>query len=103
MEYYRTDKGVIIKAKQNHDLVLDLVKFWDCTLGNIIKHSKDIIDLIEVGDIITYTKWGEKTEKVIDVGNKCVGTWRDTIYEDELISILTHEQYEKICYKVGED
>ena len=36
------------------------------------------------------------------VGKECVLTWKDEVYEENIISILTHEQYEENCYKVGD-
>ena len=103
MEYYRTDKGLIIKVKQNHDLLLDLVKFWDCTLGNIIKHSKNIIDLIEVGDYVN----GNKVLRINDYGDFKRVDFNldyddgDAVYNEDIKLILTHEMYEQNCYKVG--
>lgn len=67
-----------------------------------IKHSKNIIDLIEVGDIV-HTRdvlnedivyiWSEEYLKAIkeDLDNGI-----------ELVEILTHEQYMQNCYKIPE-
>lgn len=109
MEYYRTDKGIIIKVKQNHDLVLDLVKFWNCELGNIVKHSKNIIDLIEVGDIVNgcevvAEKYTYIEMNFINVDSEISYGWgTGAIPESEIKTILTHEMYEQNCYKVGEE
>lgn len=66
----------------------------------IVKHSKNIIDLVEVGDIvhikdvlhedITYI-WSEDYLKALkeDIQNGI-----------KLVSIVTHEQFENIEYKV---
>lgn len=63
-----------------------------------IKHSKNIIDLIElydyvngmiVFDIITY----DNGEKAIKISSGAL------IKEEEIQDILTHEQYEQNCYK----
>ena len=70
---------------------------------DIYKHSKNIIDLIEVGDIIhikdvlhediTYI-WSEDYLKALkeDIQNGI-----------KLVSIVTHEQFESVEYKVEED
>lgn len=69
----------------------------------MIKHSPNIIDLIEVGDIIIYTKWEEvQKEEVVDVGNECVFTYKNTVYENEIKSIVTKEQMKSIEYVVKE-
>lgn len=64
---------------------------------DIVKHSKNIIDLIEVGDYVN-------GQKVVGVSN--VTGWIDTkenvIYKDNVKSIVTHEQFEQIKYKVKE-
>lgn len=69
------------------------IGFW-----NIKKHSKNIIDLIElydyvngmiVFDIITY----DNGEKAIKIPSGYL------ISENEIQNILTHEQYMQNCYK----
>ena len=67
---------------------------------DIVKHSKNIIDLIElydyvngmiVFDIINYDN-GEKELKLSS---------GYLMNEDEIQDILTHEQYEQSCYKLN--
>ena len=68
---------------------------------DILKHSFNIIDLIEVGDIIVYEKWEEIYKKEVeDVGNKCVYVYKDTVYEDEIKSIVTKEMFLNAEYRV---
>lgn len=75
-----------------------LIGFW-----NIRKHSKSIIDLIEVGDIVNehYVRatYLEGITRYIKLGNSC-GT---RTYEKDIKSILTHEQYEQNCYTVEKE
>ena len=69
----------------------------------IVKHSKNIIDLIEVGDIV----------EIFDVLNEdVIYIWNEemlkALKEDikngiGIRRILTHEQYEANCYKVKEE
>ena len=71
----------------------------------IVKHSKNIIDLIEVGDYVN----GEKIEQITtDSGYKKYYTTGFGVYdeydnESVIHSILTKEQYEANCYKVKEE
>ena len=72
---------------------------------DIIKHSKNIIDLVEVGDYVN----GEKIEQITtDSGYKKYHTTGFGLYdeydnENVIHSILTKEQYEANCYKVKEE
>lgn len=65
---------------------------------DIIAHSKNIIDLIEVGDIVKLINGLNKTEFIIIQYLSEL----DIIKSHKIISILTHEQYEQNCYKVGD-
>lgn len=74
----------------------------------IIKHSKNLIDLIEEGDYIN----GENVVSIIDYDYKRIvtevamyrGIGRGNYYIDDkdIKTILTKEQYDNNCYKVGE-
>lgn len=65
---------------------------------NITKHSKNLIDLIEVGDIVN-------NGYIYEIGNsENKDIWIHTLngfllYEQDIRTILTHEQYEQNCYK----
>lgn len=75
--------------------------------GFQLKHSKQLIDLIEVGDFVN----GYRVENVINEGpcpsGKCVDidSSKDssecTLWEEDIQTILTKEQYMANCYKVG--
>ena len=79
--------------------------------SNLVKEpSQNPIDLIEVGDFITY----KKGNMYIDIPYRVYGTYNEILEETELriddeylkdieiLSIITHEQFESIGYKVGE-
>jgi len=95
--------------------------------NDIIKHSKNIIDLIEYGDLVKFKGWGEtkgidvidmRTNKKINLvfpdAEFCDG-WSDNcmIYDlDYLIEknqsnkidwVLTHEQIKNNCYRLEEN
>lgn len=86
-----------IYVKNNFELPITIDK------NSISKHSKNIIDLIEVGDIV----------EIFDVLNEdVIYIWNEemlkALKEDikngiGIRRILTHEQFEANCYKVKEE
>ena len=74
---------------------------------NIANHSKQLIDLIKVGDIVN----GYRVENVVNEepcpSGKCIDidSSKDssecTLWEEDIKTILTKEQYLANCYKVG--
>lgn len=65
------------------------------------KYGYNIIDLIEVGDYVNDEKVVWKSEGT----SKCIQTEHsdiNLIYEKDIKSIVTKEQFEAIKYKVGE-
>ena len=109
--YVRTKNGEIHKIKSIDDNFLKYENGFGVPLvlgGHIVKASHNIIDLIEVGDYVN----GNKIIKIstdhcgrniliygYDDGDRQVVI---TIYEDEIKSIVTKEQFEQMKYKVGE-
>lgn len=70
-------------------------------IGNVVKHSKNIIDLIEVGDIVNKSEVYEIGQS--ENGQKWIHTCRGFLYYEEdleKVTILTHEQYKQNCYTV---
>lgn len=117
-EYVRTNKGNIgqvigifnghCQAKYHIQFQGKVkVKRQYLSTHTIIKHSKQLIDLIEVGDIVN----GYRVINVINEGlcpsGKCVDidSSKDssecTLWENDIQIILTKEQFEANCYKVG--
>lgn len=70
----------------------------------IVKHSKNIIDLIEKDDFVNGCRVYEVEEKGITVYQKVENSNIDYnwIAKDEIETILTHEQYKNNCYRIGE-
>ena len=90
-----------IYVKMNLDLPISL------KTENITKHSKNIIDLIEPGDIVNnhYVKAVclDGAVKYIKLDNAYSPENHFTgvrTYEEDIETILTHEQYEHYCYKI---
>lgn len=73
----------------------------DTGLQNLgVKHSENILDLIEVGDIVhTRDVLNEDYYWMFD--EEMVQATKETILDGiELVDILTHEQYKQNCFKV---
>ena len=112
--YVRTKDGIILKVNDIEDIyTTDNIFVGMCIYDNegyfindveITKASHNIIDLIEVGDYVN----GEKVDYIDD----CDGAMREFYYDyenpnedvghwqEEIKSVLTHEQIEQMAYKV---
>ena len=107
--YVRTDEGKITKIIEiDKDGFKRVDKCIDFTNYNITKVSHNIIDLIEVGDYVN----GYKIIKIstdhcgrtiliygYDNGDKQVAI---TIYEEDIKSIVTKEQFSQMEYRLGD-
>ena len=109
-EYVRTNSGLIFKVNEiTYDeeykdyLYKESFLLVDCK-ENIVKHSKQLIDLIEVGDIVNGME-------VLDI-HKPRDLWEpieirvdsrytNFILAEDIKTILTKEIYMANCYKVG--
>ena len=104
-DYVRTKNGEIYKVEDIEDYSFLLDEFY----FQIVKHSKQLIDLIENKDILKIKiseEWVEKqdTIKFVVVGQTYTITEIKECLEDglfEIMQILTHEQFEQNSYKVG--
>lgn len=117
-EYVRTNKGIIdevIKIEESgkgarffgeklEDTIVitngDILSERRIGLRDIIKHSKNIIDLIEIGDII-HTK-DVLNEDIVYIWSQ---EYLEAVKEDinngiRLVSILTKEQFKQAEYKI---
>ena len=79
----------------------------DFSRGNIIKSSPNIIDLIEVGDYVNgYKVDFTNINNKLSYEDKCIGFYDGdgdtTLFENDIKSMVTKEQFENISYKVGE-
>lgn len=111
-EYVRTDYGEIHKVVH----VVEDDGDWDYyryenTMGDfqmsIVKHSKNLIDLIECGDFINGYKVISVDYDVMNDTTECIELDLNSNYQYNFISIrqiqtiLTKESYMTNCYKVG--
>ena len=77
-----------IHVKMNFELPFSFKK------ENIANHDKQPIDLIEVGDYVN-------GELITDKWVTRISSIRSNFSEEDIKTILTHEQFEANCYKVG--
>lgn len=109
-KYYDTTNAYMEKL-----LCIPLSNGTFANIEDIIKASYNIIDILEVGDYVN----GYKVEEVNNNLNEhkgicnCLDTYlwcvndlgkfeEIVIFENEIKSIVTHEQMEQMAYKVGE-
>lgn len=100
--YVRTDKGYIFKVDEEKKN-LQIANFLDVEYGKMIKHSKQLIDLIEIGDYVNGMEvldiykprdlW-EPIEIRVD------SRYTNFILAEDIKIILTKESYTANCYKV---
>lgn len=90
-EYYRTKNGEIFKIVDLDEYGFLVDKFY----YQIVKHSKNIIDLIEVGDYVN-------GERITDKWETRISSIKSNFSEEDIKSIVTHEQMQSIEYKVEE-
>lgn len=111
-EYVRTKNGEIhkiIEINNPNDELWTYYKFEN-NMGDykekIVKHSKNIIDLVEVGDYVNGFYIDELPRnpdyKILWHTSK-YGDDDQAFEEKDIKSIVTHEMFESIEYKVEED
>lgn len=109
-EWVRTKEGIIDKVDRVIGMIENAVhlenSIW-IDIKDIIKHSKNLIDLIEKSDIVN----GYRVIELIRLNNEeisiCVYKDKEsmicfTLKEEDIKTILTHKMYENNCYKVEE-
>lgn len=109
-EYVRTNKGVIgklisetlsypepsewiLKANNNKIVIVECNDYP-------VKHSKQLIDLIEIGDYVNGHLVEEVRISCFD-SSIFVHEYAIELHENDIKTILTKEQFEANCYKVG--
>ena len=98
-DYVRTINGEIYKLIDDFALIyFQKEQEYGIPEHQIIKSSPNIIDLIEVGDYVNGLKVANIEDNVIIM----VGLLM-RLGEEDIKSIVTKEQFEKIEYKVGVD
>lgn len=110
-EYIRTNYGRIRKVINNNYFMPIYLECENETLidrTKIVKHSKNIIDLIEAGDyvndykILNIANLNNSDEKVFTIHKSNFKDICKIWGNEDIKKILTHEKYEKECYRIGE-
>lgn len=93
-DYVRTDKGYIVKADEKwfRDKLIE----GNSAFGKALKHSPNLIDLIEVGDYVN-------GELITDIwyGNR-ISSVKSNFCNEDIRTVVTHEQFNSVMYKVKE-
>ena len=111
-EYVRTADGKIGKIVKyenfEYHIKIDKDETWKCAKDYIVKHSKQLIDLIEVGDYVNgrevkhiamFEGFPDYPKLIFVDETHLIPS--DTCENDEIKTILTKEQFLANCYKVG--
>ena len=103
-EYVRTRDGRIFKVKQiNEGYLIEDIEYGGlgCFMEYVVKHSFNIIDLIEKGDYVN-------GEKIIEVRKQDGKIYLMTDYvpiehiKEGIKSIVTKEQFQSVEYRLEE-
>lgn len=109
-EYVRTYNGLIgqvVQITNSNNYAIRIYNGAEYVVRAVIaKHSCNIIDLIEIGDIVN----GYRILNIVDLDNSdkkvftiCKSDFKDICRvwsEEDIETILTHELYNANCYKV---
>lgn len=119
-EYVRLARGQginkIIDIKEYGDLILDnditdkdgdqccLISSQDAD-KEILNHSFNILELIEVNDFVNGHRVAniKNDEGRIEIGLETDHMINYYIEKEDIKTILTHEQYERISYRLGDN
>lgn len=128
-EYVRTKNGIVDKVVEiinagsglrflgeylDNTIIVtegDILSRRRFNLEHIVKHSKNIKDLVQAGDVIRYKLKNLKHENLIEVkeykdmktGEKYLGVEGFYLEQIEILEILTKEQFARESYKVVEE
>ncbi len=95
-EYIRNNKIIakVIGTDDDNNSLLDIQQILTKPEEKTVKHSKQLIDLIEVGDYVN-------GELITDKWDTRISSIRSNFSEEDIKTIITKESYMANCYKVG--
>lgn len=100
-EYVRAKNGKIDKVINNNCYMPQYIECEKSLLykEDIVNHSKNLVDLIEVGDIVNGIQvYSEEGKLAVEVAEHMPPY--KLIEDMEIKTILTKEQYQSNCYTV---
>ncbi len=102
-DYVKLDNGNIgnVIAVEKGSIMLDIVSNRWVGMCCIKKHSQNLIDLIEIGDILrVFDNLSETEEKVNIFDDEMLKAVKKDIKDNnyKILSILTHEQFSSLEY-----
>ena len=106
IEVLNEKREVLISGEKRYILDNNYNRGFCDTEKDTVIASHNIIDLIEVGDYVNGYKVVDI--KIFSDGNKYVviateehqSFWKDKVFEEDIKSIVTKEQFESMSYKV---
>lgn len=103
-DFVRTDEGYISKETDRN--FIKMLLEGKSSFGKPVKHSKQLIDLIEAGDYVNGERVvevikGREDEDTYILHVEALNTYK-FVTKKEIKTILTHEQFEKNCYRLEE-
>ncbi len=98
-DYYLNPLVIDTKIKVRHDGLPETLLYL--RKENILKHSPNLIDLIEVGDYVNGYKVKDVWQKInvgaaIDLENNFLGL----INDEDIENVVTKEQFASVMYEV---
>ena len=110
-EYIRNNKIIakVIGTDDDNNILLDIQQILTKPEEKTVKHSKQLIDLIEVKDVIKYRINNISTtletkgyiEGIVDISDEEMLQRIKNDNNYHILEILPKEQFEANCYKVG--
>src|SRR5574344_1653998 len=104
-DYVRTKDGKIgkyIQPELGKSYITNGISFNEG--ANYGKHSKDIIDLVEVGDYVNGSKVIDiRIDEKLEIGVESDNLIYQYIQNNDIKSILTKEQFEANAYKIEKE
>ena len=102
-EWVRTDNGIIgkyVKYRGIEDSIETDKKWIGFDIEkDIVKHSLNLIDLIQCGDYVNGYKVDDIEKRKLIIGNTTRAI-EQIVENDEIETVVTKEQFESISYKV---
>ena len=97
-EYIRTKLGDIKKITEGFEFI---IKRYNESDNKIVKHSPNLIDLIQCGDYVNGEYVMHIDNNIENYGDKTIITELNKRYfESQIIKVATKEMMESISYKV---